>query len=89
MNILRCFFFSRNTHPLIAVSERMIYICLLLLSPNKMKFTDLLLYNRIHCLWLNKALKMKIFCPSHDVYRSKLKEQVTLRHLQTLKACIG
>lgn len=88
MNILSCFF-SWNTHPLIAVSERVIYIRLLLLSPNKMKFTDLLLFNRIHCLWLNKALKMKIFCPSHEMYRSKLNEQVTLRHLQTLKACIG
>ena len=51
----------------------------MLLLPNKMKFTDLLLFNRIHCLWLNKALKMKIFCPSDEVYRSKLNEQVTLR----------
>lgn len=46
---------------------------------------DLLLANVIHFLWLNKALKMKIFCPSHEVYRSKLNEQVTLRDLQTLK----
>lgn len=72
-------------HLLIAVTERVIYICLFLLSPNKMKFMDLLLANVIHFLWLNKALKMKIFCPSHEVYRSKLNEQVTLRHLQTLK----
>lgn len=72
-------------HILIAVTERVIYICLFLLSPNKMKFIDLLLANVIHFLWLNKALKMKIFCPSHEVYRSKLNEQVTLRDLQTLK----
>lgn len=72
-------------HLLIAVTERVIYICLFLLSPNKMKFIDLLLANVIHFLWLNKALKMKIFCLSHEVYRSKLNEQVTLRDLQTLK----
>lgn len=76
---------SRNMHLLIAVTERVIYTSLFLLSPNKMKFIDLLLANVIHILWLNKALKMKIFCPSHEVYRSKLNEPVTLRCLQTLK----
>lgn len=76
---------SWNMHLLIAVTERVIYTSLFPLSPNKMKFIDLLLANVIHVLWLNKALKMKIFCPSHEVYRSKLNEQVTLRHLQTLK----
>lgn len=67
---------SWNMHLLIAVTERVIYTSLFLLSPNKMKFIDLLLANMMHVLWLNKALKMKIFCPSHEVYRSKLNEQV-------------
>lgn len=74
------FFFSTKHAPFNSSYWKSdIYICLLLLLPNKMKFTDLLLFNRIHCLWLNKALKMKIFCPSDEVYRSKLNEQVTLR----------
>jgi len=72
-------------HLVIAVTERVIYTSLFLLSPNKMKFIDSLLANVIHVLWLNKALKMKIFCPSHEVHRSKLNEQVTLRYLQTLR----
>lgn len=87
MNIL--FFFTKHAPFNSSYWKSDIYICLLLLLPNKMKFTDLLLFNRIHCLWLNKALKMKIFCPSDEVYRSKLNEQVTLRHLQTLRACTG
>lgn len=72
-------------HLVIAVTVRVIYTSLFLLSPNKMKFIDLLLATVIHILWLNKALKMKIFCLSHEVYSTKLNEQVTLRHLQTLK----
>lgn len=78
---------SWNTHPLIAVIERVIHTSLFLLSPNEMKFIDLLLANRIHILWLNKALKMKIFWPSQEVYRSKLNEQVTLS--KPWKGCIG
>lgn len=72
---------SWNPHLLIAVIERVIHTSLFLLSPNEMKFIDLISANGIHILWLNKALKMKIFCPSQEVYRSKLNEQVTLRHL--------
>lgn len=69
---------SRNMHLLITVIKRVVYTSLFLLSPNKMKFIDVLLANVIHILWLNKALKMKIFCPSHEVYRSKLNERVEL-----------